>query len=764
MADEAIHNHPNAEEQEVGSIQALEQRIKRMERTLEQRFEQRLDQRFKELRTMLEVNRFLEFAEVPEKKHVKLVAYRLKGGASAWWDHYEQYLFMKYQRCVQGSRSFHDYTAEFLRLAERNALNESESQQVARYMEGLKPTIRDKIGVQMVATVEDVRSLALKAEMMTWQKVGDRDSSFEETNSLAKQFIAKCFKCNQPGHRSSDYPQRKAIALVEHEEDVEDVFCDPEEEEEYSGDDDYEQTYMVRKLMLTLKQEDQFQRNKIFHTRCNIHSSTFSLIIDSGSQENIIGRAMVEKLELPVEKHPNPYSISWIKSVGDIRVTERCKVPFSIGKYQDEVYCDVVDMEACHLLFGRPWQYDTDAQHHGKENVYQLVKEGVRYTLVPLSEKPKPKAVPKVKGKAFLIETHSEREIEADFKESKELHVLIVKDLPSQKQIVEVPEEVKPLLAEFEEIIPEELPDGLPPMRDIQYQIDLMPRASLPNLPHYRMSPHESAILQEKVEELLRKGHIRESLSPCAVPALLTPKKDRSWRMCVDSRAINKITMGYKFPIPRLDDMLDQLHRVVVFSKIDLRSGYHQIRIRPGDEWKTAFKTRDGLYEWLVMPFELSNAPSTFMRLMNQNKLIINLKKCNFMTSRLLFLGYIVSSKGIRVDDEKHWEHYLIGKEFILYFDYQALKYLNSQKRISSNMHAQWTTFLQKFPFKIVHKSGVQNKVADELSRRAALLTMLRSELIKFEEFKEQYADDEDFGPRCKIAKRLESFTTMRDF
>ena len=147
-------------------------------------------------------------------------------------------------------------------------------------------------------------------------------------------------------------------------------------------------------------------------------------------------------------------------------------------------------------------------------------------------------------------------------------------------RVDDLPEEIQGLLEEFADIVVDELPHSFPLIRSVSHHIDLIPGASFPNKASYRLTPQENEEVKRKVQELLDKGLVRESLSPCAVPTILSPKKDRGWRMCTDSRAINKITIRYKFPLRMMDDLMDCLSGEKYFSKVDLKSGYHQIRMR----------------------------------------------------------------------------------------------------------------------------------------------------------------------------------------
>nr|GFA82174.1 reverse transcriptase domain-containing protein [Tanacetum cinerariifolium] len=173
-----------------------------------------------------------------------------------------------------------------------------------------------------------------------------------------------------------------------------------------------------------------------------------------------------------------------------------------------------------------------------------------------------------------------------------------------------------PIVRDFPEVFPEDLP-GLPPTQLVVFQIDLIPGAAPVAQAPYRLTPPEMKELLKQLKEMSDKGFIRPSSLPWGSSVLFVKKKNGSFRMCIDYRELNKLTVKNRYPLPRIDDLFDQLQGSSVYSKIDLRSGYHQLRVREEDVLKTAFRTRYGHYEFQVMPFGLTNAPAVFMDLMN---------------------------------------------------------------------------------------------------------------------------------------------------
>ncbi|GJP44801.1 hypothetical protein CLOM_g4216 [Closterium sp. NIES-68] len=261
------------------------------------------------------------------------------------------------------------------------------------------------------------------------------------------------------------------------------------------------------------------------------------------------------------------------------------------------------------------------------------------------------------------------------------------------KKTSEPPQKIKELLKEFQDILPDDLPNELPPYRTHQHEIVEEPGSKLAFRAPYRLSHIELADMKKQIEYLLAKGLIRPSTSPYCAPVLFTPKPDGSLRMCIDYRALNKQTIKNKYPIPRIDDLLDLLRGATVFSNLDLRSGYWQIRMADNSIHKTAFRTRYGSDEYLVMPFGLTNAPVTFQAEMNhilcplldecvvvylddiliysrhmqqhvqhlrrvfdilrRERFYDKLSKSEFALEKVQFLGHMVSTRGVHIDPKK---------------------------------------------------------------------------------------------------------------
>ncbi|GKA44969.1 putative reverse transcriptase domain-containing protein, partial [Tanacetum coccineum] len=267
-------------------------------------------------------------------------------------------------------------------------------------------------------------------------------------------------------------------------------------------------------------------------------------------------------------------------------------------------------------------------------------------------------------------------------------HDVIVCD----EKIVRIPYGNEILIVCGDGIFPEDF-SGIPPTRQVKFQIELVPGAAPVARVPYRLAPFEMKKLSDQLQELFEKGFIRPSSSPCGAPVLFVKKKDGSFRMCIDYPELNKLAMKNRYPLPRIDDLFDQLQGSSVYLKINLRSGYHQLRFREEDISKTAFRTRYGHYEFQVMSFGLTNAPAVFMDLMNRVskpyldkfvilfiddiliyskskqeyeehlKLILELlkkeelyakfSKCEFWIPKVQFLGHVIDSKGIHVDPVK---------------------------------------------------------------------------------------------------------------
>jgi transposase InsO family protein len=431
---------------------------------------------------------------------------------------------------------------------------------------------------------------------------------------------------------------------------------------------------------------------------------TCRALVDSGATTEFVDKRFMARIGAKPELLRRPLSINLAdKSVQrTTHVAPALKV--QLGSYKDHLRCYQADLgEQWDIILGRSWLKRVDPAINWKADTVTFTFQGQQHTLRGATEGSNDPTCGGICLSALQFKRFARKRAQA--------WLLVIRDVPhtlgsasagapageqrdAAAPVVVDQAALDALLSQFQDVlggIPSSAP--MPPTRAVDHGIDLVPGAEPANKGVIRLTQPELKELARQLKELLEKGYIRPSLSPFGAPVLFAKKHDGTLRLCIDYRRLNAVTVKNKYPLPRIDDLLDQLQGATVFSKIDLQSGYHQVRVKPEDVHKTAFRCRYGHFEWAVMPFGLTNAPATFQSLMNsviggyldkfatvylddllvysrtpqehlvhlklvlqrlrEHQLYAKLSKCAFGLGEMPFLGHIISGGGIRMDPAK---------------------------------------------------------------------------------------------------------------
>ena len=440
-------------------------------------------------------------------------------------------------------------------------------------------------------------------------------------------------------------------------------------------------------------------RNALLSVQGLISGLPAVILIDCGASHNFISRSWVEEHELGTERLPNPLRVKLADSGPPREVTFRTEVlPINVATCSFSQSFTVIDLDGFDALLGKEWLTDCNPQINFVTHKVQL-KNGSFIA----DGKGLPPGLPDQREGTASLHFISGRAAAKSIRKGCDGFLCWVEQIsdmepdPSQELSVRVEGErkhqVNVLVESFKDCFPDHLPARLPPFRAVNHEIDLEPGSSPPSRPAYRMSKPEVEELERQLQELLKNEFIQPSKSPYGAPVFFIKKKDGSFRLVCDWRQLNKVTIKNKVCLPNVEDLFDVVQGSAFFSKLDLVSGYHQVRIRDEDIHETAINTPLGHFEYKVMGFGLTNAPATFTMMMNdvlrpflrksvvvflddilifsrswedhlkhleevfqalrKHRLYCKPSKCVLGATSVKFLGHVISGEFLKPDDEK---------------------------------------------------------------------------------------------------------------